>query len=155
MAKMPMCPIDEASVYDEEEAFEPELMAPSMGVKHSPLDFAGALGYATDEYEHIEEKDARSTAAEPTSTFRMTTTTASAGIILNQLRNGRRIDRSIEMARQLEVDGVVYFCHWGCKQTQAAAGHTTADMTFKHYVKGRQQSTNTAMQVARRYGLIN
>jgi hypothetical protein len=56
---------------------------------------AGAMGYATDEYEHIEEKDARNTAAEPTSTFRMTTNTASAGIILNQLRNGRRIDRSM------------------------------------------------------------
>ncbi len=59
------------------------------------IKFAGALGYATDEYEHIEEKDARSTAAEPTSTFRMTTNTASAGVILNQLRNGRRIDRSM------------------------------------------------------------
>ena len=36
----------------------------------------------------------------------------------------RRIERSLEMARQLEVDGVIYFCHWGCKQTQAAAQHT-------------------------------
>ena len=60
-----------------------------------PLQLAGALGYATDEYERIEEKDARSTTAEPTSTFRMTTNTASAGVILNQLRNGRRIDRSM------------------------------------------------------------
>ncbi len=50
---------------------------------------------ATDEYEPIEEKEARNSAAEPTSTFRMTTNTASAGIILNQLRNGRRIDRSM------------------------------------------------------------
>lgn len=39
------------------------------------------------------------------------------------------------------------------KQTQAAAGHTTADMTLKHYVKGRQQSSNTATPVASRYGL--
>ena len=39
------------------------------------------------------------------------------------------------------------------KQTQAAAGHTTADMTFKHYVKGRQQNSNTATPVASRYGL--
>ncbi len=60
-----------------------------------PLQLAGALGYATDEYERIEEKDARSTTAEPTSTFRMTTNTASAGVILNQLRNGRLIDRSM------------------------------------------------------------
>ena len=60
-----------------------------------PLDPAGAMGYATDEYEQIEEKDARTTIAEPTSTFRMTTNTASAGVILNQLRNERRIDKSM------------------------------------------------------------
>lgn len=59
------------------------------------LDLAGTLGYATDEYERIEEKDARSAVAEPTSTFRMTTNTASTGVILNQLRNGRRIDKSM------------------------------------------------------------
>ncbi len=59
------------------------------------LDIAGAMGYATDEYEPIEEKDARTAAAEPMSTFRMTTNTASAGIILNQLRSGRRIDKSM------------------------------------------------------------
>ena len=39
------------------------------------------------------------------------------------------------------------------KQTQAAAGHTTADMTLKHYVKGRQQNSNTATPVANRYGI--
>ena len=61
----------------------------------APLYPAGAMGYATDEYEQIEEKDARSTVAEPTSTFRMTTNTASAGVILNQLRNERRIDKSM------------------------------------------------------------
>ncbi len=94
-AMMPRCPIDEASVYDEADAYAPELMAPPTGVNPCPLDFAGALGFATDEYEHIEEKNARSTAADPTSTFRMTTNTASAGIVLNQLRNGRRIDRSM------------------------------------------------------------
>ena len=33
----------------------------------------------------------------------------------------RRIDRSLEMCRNLEIDGVVYFCHWGCKQTLASA----------------------------------
>ena len=40
------------------------------------------------------------------------------------------------------------------KQTQAAAGHSTADMTLKHYVKGRQQNGDTATPVASRYGLI-
>ena len=52
-------------------------------------------GFDTDEYEPIEEKDASSTSAGPASTFRMTSNTASAGIVLNQLRNGRRIDRSM------------------------------------------------------------
>ncbi len=33
----------------------------------------------------------------------------------------RRIDRSLAMCRQQEIDGVVYFCHWGCKQTAAVA----------------------------------
>ncbi len=50
---------------------------------------------ATDEYEPIEEKDFRDTASQMTSTFRMTTNTASAGIIFNQLREERRIDSSM------------------------------------------------------------
>ena len=41
------------------------------------------------------------------------------------------------------------------KQAQAAAGHTTATMTLKHYVKGRYQGRNTATPVAAAYGLIN
>lgn len=55
----------------------------------------GPMEFATDEYEQIEEKNARGTACEPMSTFRMTTNTASAGVVLNQLRNGRWIDRSM------------------------------------------------------------
>ena len=51
--------------------------------------------FSTDEYEPIEEKNARLTVNQQTSTFRMTTNTASAGVVLNQLRNGRRIDRSM------------------------------------------------------------
>ena len=51
--------------------------------------------FDTDEYEPIEEKNARTAAFEQTSTFRMTTNTASAGVVLNQLRNDRRIDRSM------------------------------------------------------------
>ena len=50
---------------------------------------------ATDEYEPIEEKGFRNVADHMTSTFRMTTNTASAGILFNQLREDRRIDRSM------------------------------------------------------------
>lgn len=39
------------------------------------------------------------------------------------------------------------------KQAQAAAGHTTAAMTLKHYVKGRELTKDTASPVAIRYGL--
>ena len=49
---------------------------------------------ATDSYELIEEKDAKSVLTAPTSTFRMTTTTASMGILLNQIRFGRGVDLS-------------------------------------------------------------
>jgi len=40
------------------------------------------------------------------------------------------------------------------KQVQNAAGHTTAAMTFKHYVKGRAEKQNTAAPVASTYGLM-
>ena len=41
------------------------------------------------------------------------------------------------------------------KQAQTAAGHTTAAMTLKHYIKGRHQHTNTATPIASVYGLEN
>ena len=48
----------------------------------------------TDSYETIEEKGTREVLTAPTSTFRVTTATASAGIVFNQLRNGRAVDMS-------------------------------------------------------------
>ena len=45
-----------------------------------------------DAYEPIEEKSAKGVFTAPTSTFRMTTSTASMGILFNQLRSGRRIN---------------------------------------------------------------
>ena len=74
-------------------ASDPE--APAFLRNPDPFGLVGAAGYSTDEYEPIEEKDERTAVAEPTSTFRMTTNTASAGVILNQLRNERRIDKSM------------------------------------------------------------
>lgn len=41
------------------------------------------------------------------------------------------------------------------KCTQASAGHTTATMTLKHYVKGRQAQNDTATPIAMAYGLTN
>ncbi len=89
--------------YEAEVCCAPELSksvlaapAPAMASRATGMFDLSALGnFGTDEYEQIEEKDARTSAAEPTSTFRMTANTASAGVVLNQLRNGRRIDRSM------------------------------------------------------------
>lgn len=39
------------------------------------------------------------------------------------------------------------------KQTQNAAGHTTAAMTLNHYVKGRSQTQDTASSISGLYGL--
>lgn len=61
---------------------------PGMSVKIDPEKFA------TDTYALIEEKDAKSVLTAPTSTFRMTTSTASVGIMLNQKNNDRKIDIS-------------------------------------------------------------
>lgn len=60
------------------------------GLREMPVSEIG-----TDEYDPIEEKGFRSAAVNMTSTFRMTTNTASAGVILNQLRSDRRIDKSM------------------------------------------------------------
>ena len=38
----------------------------------------------------------------------------------------RRLSAALEQCAQQEIDGVVYFCHWGCKQTLAAAGNARA-----------------------------
>ena len=37
------------------------------------------------------------------------------------------------------------------KLTQAAAGHTTATMTLKHYVKGREVDATAASVIEQRY----
>jgi benzoyl-CoA reductase/2-hydroxyglutaryl-CoA dehydratase subunit BcrC/BadD/HgdB len=33
----------------------------------------------------------------------------------------RRIDRALEVAKQTQADGAVWFCHWGCKHTLGGA----------------------------------
>lgn len=47
-----------------------------------------------------------------------------ADMLLEDSFNGpaeRRIDRVLEYARSMHADGIIYFCHWGCKQTLGAA----------------------------------
>lgn len=33
----------------------------------------------------------------------------------------RRIQRALEMAKTVDADGMVWFCHWGCKMTLGGA----------------------------------
>ena len=57
--------------------------------------------------------------ADPTDPYR-----AMAERIVYSAFNGpvqRRIDRGIAAARQLKADGVIWFCHWGCKHTLGGA----------------------------------
>lgn len=61
----------------------------SVTAKVHPSIAAGLPG--TDSYEEIEEKPARSVFTSPSSTFRMTTSSASMGILLNQIRNREAI----------------------------------------------------------------
>ncbi|MCD7947037.1 MAG: 2-hydroxyacyl-CoA dehydratase family protein [Oscillospiraceae bacterium] len=35
----------------------------------------------------------------------------------------RRTERTLDMAKKMNIDGIVCFCHWGCKQTSGAAGY--------------------------------
>lgn len=47
--------------------------------------------------------------------------------LLSHMMNGPeelRAERLLEMAKKLRADGVVYFCHWGCKQTLGGAALT-------------------------------
>lgn len=47
-----------------------------------------------------------------------------AEMVLSDSFNGpaeRRIDTAIEYAKRMKADGVLYFCHWGCKQTLGSA----------------------------------
>lgn len=45
----------------------------------------------------------------------------------------RRIEKSLAMCRDLDVDGVVYFCHWGCKQTLSAAQNAKQKLEASGY----------------------
>ena len=70
---------------------ENELSAGEVNLSFDILASVPLCSMTIDGYEPIEEKNARSVFTAPISTFRMTTSTASIGILFNQLRSGRRI----------------------------------------------------------------
>ena len=65
---------------------------------------------STDAYEPIEEKDANSVFTAPTSTFRMTTSNASMGIVFNQIRSGRRVNMD-----QVRIEEVLNYFDYDIK----------------------------------------
>ena len=83
------------TMFDESETFARAARPSAPRCCIADTSISEKASFATDEYEPVEEKDPVSVLHGQTSTFRMTTNTASAGIVLNQLRNGRRIDQSM------------------------------------------------------------
>lgn len=45
----------------------------------------------------------------------------------------RRIQRNLEMAKELDVDGIIFFCHWGCKQGSGCANLISKKMMEENY----------------------
>jgi len=45
----------------------------------------------------------------------------------------RRGERALEMAKKMHADGIICFCHWGCKQTTGAAGYIKRTMEAEGY----------------------
>ncbi len=45
----------------------------------------------------------------------------------------RRIQRNLEMAKELDVDGIICFCHWGCKQGSGCANLISKKMMEENY----------------------
>ena len=76
--------------------------------------------------------------------------------MLNRIRKDIGFEETIVPQRfRTTVLTDIYDTTKDIKKTQAAAGHTTAAMTLKHYVKGRNPNLNTAEPVPARYGLSN
>ena len=73
-------------------AAENELSVGEADLSFCLLESVPLYSMTIDDYAPIEEKTARSVFTAPTSTFRMTTSSASMGILFNQLRSGRRIN---------------------------------------------------------------
>ena len=82
---------------------------------------------STDAYAPIEEKDAKNVFTGPTSTFRMTTSNASMGIVFNQIRSERRVNMD-----QVRIEEVLNYFDYEAKiPTEAKFAITTELMEKK------------------------
>lgn len=93
--------------------------------------FARLASFApTDSYEPIEEKPARNVFTSPTSTFRMTTSTASMGMLLNQIRAGRGITMD-----QVRIEEVLNYFDYDAAPPTDARFRISTELLPKKYGK--------------------
>ncbi len=74
-------------------------------------------GLSTDSYESIQEQEAKSVFTSPSSTFRMTTNTASMGVVMNQIRHERYVDIS-----QVRIEEVLNYFDYESKAPEEKFG---------------------------------
>ena len=89
------------------------------------LDDASELmeSLSTDAYEPIEEKNAKNVFTAPTSTFRMTTSNASMGIVFNQIRSERRVDMD-----QVRIEEVLNYFDYDTEASADAKFSITTEL---------------------------
>lgn len=75
--------------------------------------------------------------------------------VRTQLTGKRSVRVELPILGSIVPPGPLFISVKDIKQAQVAAGHTTAEMTLKHYVKGRSEHRNTAAPIASAYGLEN
>ena len=104
--------------------------------------FAGLKeSLSTDEYEPIEEKDGKNIFTAPTSTFRMTTSNASMGIVLNQIRSGRRVNMD-----QVRIEEILNYFDYDVKPPKKEKFAICAELMEK---KGNKKILFIGAQAAR------
>ena len=78
----------------------------------------------SDEYEHIEEVGAQSTATSPTSTFRTTFNTAAATVLLGNFRNGTRFSHDM-----IRTEELLNFVPYELNEAKDGLFEVTSEMT--------------------------
>ena len=117
------CACQEISCDDDLMGCDPCMAADS--VLEDPSELMESL--STDAYAPIEEKEAKNVFTAPTSTFRMTTSNASMGIVFNQIRSERRVNMD-----QVRIEEVLnYFDYEAKVPTDAKFAITTELMEKK------------------------
>lgn len=103
--------------------------APSMAAMEDPFDsiFRIFNSTATDSYEPIEEKSDKNVLTAPTSTFRMTTSTASMGLVLNQIRSRRKV-----IMDQVRIEEVLNYFDYGSTPSTDAKFHIQTELLPKN-----------------------